>query len=114
MGTNLDRPNYTGNAANPPTRAAAAVAAACSAALKIGLLTRTEADRTVGQSLAYGGLNLRSQRTTRAIGWLLLPAASLLDSEPARSQTQQLPTASTTASVTQETLPVFAGDGPFE
>ena len=52
---------------------------------------------------------MRRQRTPRAIGWLLLPTVSLLVSGTARSQTQQLPTAATTASVTAETLTVFAG-----
>jgi tetratricopeptide (TPR) repeat protein len=44
----------------------------------------------------------------RAIGCLFLPAASQLVSGIAWSQTQQLPTAATTASVTAETLTVFA------
>ena len=51
---------------------------------------------------------MSSQLPSRAIGWLFLPAASLLVSGTARSQTQQLPTAATTASVSAETLTVFA------
>lgn len=49
-----------------------------------------------------------SRLSLRVIRWLLLPATPLLVSGIARSQTQQLPTAATTASVTADTLTVFA------
>src|SRR5262245_51691292 len=51
----------------------------------------------------------------RAIPWLFLAGTWLLISLAASGQTQQLPTAATTASVVAETLTVFAGmDGSSE